>query len=202
MAVDVLVAAAVDLVVAGAGLVHAGKGLFGGGLVHAQLLNAVAQPVGLGGKDVDVQKAGMVFQHLVGAASHDDAAFPVRQVADDVLLHHEHLVLHALDGHAQRVDALVVDVVGALLGVRDGGHRQAHAAGGLLDDVAVVKLDAQLLGQLFGNGTAHAGKLAGNGDHILFSHAASSFRCARRRAPGGLPGAACGFAWRAQCRTA
>lgn len=137
------------LVVRFARLVHREDHVARFGWFHAEFLHAVLDAVRHRGVDVDVQVVGHGLQDGVGTTADDDAALLLRQTEDDLLLHVEDHVLHEDVLVAEREH--LVSPFGALFLPAHRGDGKLQHPGYLLDDVTIIKLDAQLPGKTFGD---------------------------------------------------
>ena len=144
-------------------------------LVQLRQLHGIAEPGIHRRIDIHVQAVLHIHENAVGAAAHDDAGLLLGKIPDDIFLNQEDFIPHTGNAHAQRVLLLKIDGLGIFFRIADNGHRQAHAAGGLLHNVPVVEVHPQLPGELLGNHPAHGAELPGNGDHILL-HGITSCR--------------------------
>lgn len=114
----------------------------------------------------------IVLQDHVGAAAHDDAVPLLGEVLNDLLLGGGYLeaLVHDLHrGHGETVaDGRGVGGLDALF--RDVGHIpliEAVLLGDELDDLVIVAMDAQLLGQALAQLAAAGAEFTADGDDFM-----------------------------------
>ena len=118
----------------------------------------------------DAHEAGIVAQHEIGTAAHDDAGALCSQLLHDAALgHEEHVVGRKVAVHAGAValgeDALEPERGNGLLVAAD--VRLVHVARlrGQVDELAVVEGNAERAGEHLAEAVSTAAELAGDGDH-------------------------------------
>ena len=141
-------------------------GLVGG---HAIFRGAALVGAFAVGVAEDLDEAGRVLQDVVGATPDDDARLLGDQFADDVALGHEQHVIRrkallARRFVAVRQDALQPEGGDGLLVAADIGFVDTALLRCQVDELLVIELDAQFLGQHLAQQVSAAAKLAGDGD--------------------------------------
>ena len=117
----------------------------------------------------EADAAVVIAQDIIGAATDDDAVAASGKIADDFCLSAEDDVLRCvvavgIDIHL--IEKIVDEVAAhALLVFLDVVFGIAGDAGGLGDDLLVVKIKAELEGEILTNGMAAAAVLTADGDH-------------------------------------
>ena len=158
--------------IVGPGLVHLADHLLqllvGHAFVHPGALPAAGQ---LGGEiGVHEQLEGLPFvQHRVGAAAHDDAVALFRQLAQDLVLHHEQLA-HVVVEHGdmgKSVGKGETEIVQQALfqGIFHVVLVQGALFRHLADDLPVVIGHAQRVGQPFAHFPAAAAEFPAHSDY-------------------------------------
>ena len=150
-------------------LLHAAGNVIAGQVLPLRGPVDAALDLGLGvGIDEQVQGV-IVLEDHVGAAAHDDAVPLLGEVLDDLLLGGGHLeaLVHDLHrGHGEAVaDGHGIGGLDALFG--DVGHIplvEAVLLGDELDDLVIVAMDAQLLGQALAQLAAAGTEFTADGD--------------------------------------
>ena len=114
--------------------------------------------------DKDIEHVFLVAQHIVGAASHDDAGPLGGHLPDHIGLGDEHLVAHrqVLCAHVE----IVEKAAGLfLLGLTDELLREAGLLGRQIDDGLVVEGNVQGLSHPLGHNAPAGAELAADGEN-------------------------------------
>jgi hypothetical protein len=118
--------------------------------------------------DEEVQgvHVGLIAQHIIGAAAHDDARPLGSHPSDNLRLGNKDLVV---DGQALGAHIEVVEKAAGflLLGTTDEIGGEPGFLGGHVDDGAVEEGDAQGLGGLLGDETSAGAVFAAHGDNSV-----------------------------------
>lgn len=150
-------------------LLHAAGNVIAGQVLPLRGPVDAALDLGLG-VGIDEQVQGMiVLQDHVGTASHDDAVALLGEILNDLLLGGGHLEALVHDLHRRHSEPMAdghgIGGLDALFG--DVGHIplvEAMLLGNQLDDLVVIAMDAQLLGQTLAQLAAAGAELTADGD--------------------------------------
>ena len=159
----------VVIIVIGAAAVGAGDGGAGLCFIHIFCADDARYTALEGRVQEEADAAVVIAQDIIGAAADDDAVAASGKIADDFCLSAEddvlwRIVAVGIDVHL--VEKIVDEVAAhAFLVFLDVVFGIAGDAGGLGDDLLVVKIKAELEGEILTNGMAAAAVLTADGDH-------------------------------------
>ena len=159
----------VVIIVVGAAAIGAGDGGAGLCFIHIFCADDARYTALERRVQEEADAAVVIAQDIIGAATDDDAVAASGKIADDFCLSAEddvlrcvvavgidiHLIEKIMDEVAAHAFLVFLDVVFGIAG----------DAGGLGDDLLVVKIKAELEGEILTNGMAAAAVLTADGDH-------------------------------------
>lgn len=159
----------VVIIVVGAAAIGAGDGGAGLCFIHIFCADDARYTALERRVQEEADAAVVIAQDIIGAATDDDAVAASGKIADDFCLSAEDDVLRCvvavgIDIHL--IEKIVDEVAAhAFLVFLDVVFGIAGDAGGLGDDLLVVKIKAELEGEILTNGMAAAAVLTADGDH-------------------------------------